>query len=115
METPNWVRPALFGGVAGAICLSVVGFTGAGWLTASKAAANASDRASVEVVAALLPICVHQAEADLNFADRLTGLKGKQQSFQRTAAVEGWGWATMPGSERPNSQLARACAEALNG
>ena len=115
METPNWVRPAILGGVVGAICLGVVGFAGAGWLTASKAAANASDRANIQVVAALLPICVHQAEADLNFADRLTSLKGKQQSFQRSAAVEGWGWATMPGSERSNSQLARACAEALNG
>lgn len=115
METPNWVKPAVLGGVVGAICLGIVGFTGAGWLTASKAAANASDRANSEVVAALLPICLHQAEADPNFATRLTSLKGKQQEFQRYSSVEEWGWATMPGSERANASLARACAAALNG
>jgi hypothetical protein len=115
METLNWVKPAILGGVIGAICLGVVGFTGAGWLTASKAAANSSDRPTAEIVAALLPICVHQAESNPKFADRLSSLKGKQQEFQRSASVEEWGWATMPGSERANSHLARACAEALNG
>lgn len=115
METPNWVRPAIFGGVVGAICLGVVGFTGAGWLTASKAAANASDRAHVEVVAALLPICLHQAKADPNYTNRLTSLKSKQQAYQRSSSVEEWGWATMPGTDRANTRLARACAESLYG
>lgn len=115
MNTPQWVKPAILGGVAGAVILGVVGFTGAGWLTASKASANASERASAEVVAALLPICIHQAESDPRFTDRLANLKGMQQSFQRSTAVEDWGWATMPGSERVNSRVARECAKSLNG
>lgn len=115
METPNWVKPAIFGGVVGAICLGVVGFAGAGWMTADKARVVSSDKATAEVVAALLPICVHQAEADPKFAARLTSLKGEQQSYQRSQSVEKWGWATMPGSDKTNARVARACAEALYG
>lgn len=115
METPSWAKPAIFGGVIGAICLGVVGFAGAGWMTAGKADVVSADRATADVVAALLPICVHQAEADPKYAARLTSLKDKQQSFQQTQAVEDWGWATMPGSDRTNSRVAVACAKSLIG
>ncbi len=115
METPKWVRPAIFGGVIGAICLGVVGFAGAGWMTAGKANVASSDRAAADVVAALLPICIFQAEADPKYTARLTSLKGQSQAYMRSQAVEGWGWATMPGSDRANSRVSVACAKSLIG
>lgn len=113
MTAPSWTKPAILGGVVGAICLGVVGFAGAGWMTASKAKAMSSDRAAAEVITALLPICLHQAEADPKYETRLTSLKAKQQAFQQSQSVDDWGWATMPGADRASSNLARACARKL--
>jgi len=113
MPAPSWTKPAILGGVVGAICLGVIGFSGAGWMTSSKARAMSSDRAAADVITALLPICLHQAEADPRYDARLTSLKSKQQAFQQSQSVEEWGWATMPGSDRARSNLARACARKL--
>jgi hypothetical protein len=113
MAAPSWTKPAIMGGIVGAICLGVVGFAGAGWVTESKARTMSADRSAADVVAALLPICLHQAATDPRYDARLVSLKGKQQAFQQTQSVEEWGWATMPGSERARSALARACARKL--
>lgn len=112
MSTPQWIKPAIMGAVVGAIGLAVVGFTGAGWMTASKAAVAASDRASIDVTAALLPICTSQAEADPKFGAKMETFKSKS-SYQQTEVVEEAGWATMPGSNNPNNRVARACAKKL--
>lgn len=113
MAAPSWTKPAIMGGIVGAICLGVVGFAGAGWVTESKARTMSSDRSAADVVAALLPICLHQAAADPKYDTRLVSLKAKQQAFQQSQSVDDWGWATMPGSERAHSSLARACARKL--
>jgi hypothetical protein len=114
MNTPQWLKPALIGAVIGAVALGFVGFKGAGWMTAEAASRSASSRSSGEVVAALLPICVVQAEADAKYPARLAKLKG-QPSYQQSQTVVESGWATMPGSEKPHLALSRECAKQLVG
>jgi pimeloyl-ACP methyl ester carboxylesterase len=112
MRNPEWLKPALYGGAVGAVVAAVVGFSWGGWVTASTAETQASDRAKKEVVAALLPICVAQSAADPEIGARLSELK-ETRSYQQAEFLMKTGWATMPGATDPDRALAKACAEAL--
>lgn len=112
MKNPEWLKPGLYGGAIGAIVVAIVGFSWGGWVTASTAESMASDRAKLEVVAALLPICVAQSAADPDSGARLSELK-ETRNYQRAEILMKTGWATMPGSTDPDRALANACAEKL--
>lgn len=114
MDAPEWTKPALLGAAVGAIGLAVVGFTWGGWMTAGQAATMASDQSRVDVVAALMPICVQQAGQDPQHLVMVEALKGAP-SYQRTDMVTKAGWATMPGSSDTNRRVAAACADKLAG
>jgi len=58
-ETKAAVRPALWGAVAEAIALAIVGFSWGGWVTVA-AETLARNSAATAVVAALTPICVEK-------------------------------------------------------
>ena len=82
------------------------GLPGLGWTTSGTAKAMAEEA----VTARLVPICVAQARrapaADLDaFADI--------KSWEQWQFVEKRGWATMPGSDSPERNVASPCAEAL--
>jgi hypothetical protein len=98
------VKPAIWGGVAGAIAISVIGFSQFGWTLGSTAERMANERAQAAVVAALTPICVekfqHQADAPAKLAEF-----SKVSSWDRRAIIEKGGWATIGGSDAPNSPL----------
>ena len=86
MNVRQWLKPAVIGGIIGVVALGFVGFKGAGWITAEAASRSASSRASEEVVAALPPICVIQAEPDARYPSRLAKLKG-QASYEQSRMV----------------------------
>ena len=106
--TKSW-KPALLGAGAGALAVSIIGFSWAGWVTASKAEVMAAERASTEVVAALTPLCIAQARADPGHTAKLVELK-EASRYQRSQILADSGWATLPGSDEPNRRLANACA-----
>jgi hypothetical protein len=112
MNTPEWLKPALLGAVAGAIALAVVGFSWGGWQTGGGADKMAADHARLEVVAALVPICIEQSRQDPKVNETLAMLK-ETSSYKRSDMVMDAGWATMPGSEDPNRSVASACMEQL--
>jgi len=112
MNNREWLKPALFGGVAGAIALAIVGFSWAGWVTGGTAEKMASEQARLEVVAALVPICLEQSSKDPEVTETLAQLK-EASSYQRSDMLMKAGWATMPGSSDPNRNVARACMEKL--
>lgn len=113
MNTPKWFKPGLYGAAVGAVALAVVGFSAGGWMTASKASEMASNRAHLEVVAALVPICLEQSKHDPDVTETLAQLKSAD-SYRRGDMLMKAGWATMPGSDGPNSYVARACAAKLS-
>jgi len=112
MEIPSEVKPALWGAVGGAIALAIVGFTWGGWVTGGAAETAAKQRASMAVVTALAPICVDKFRRQADASASLVELK-KASSWQQGTFVEKGGWATMPGTNSPDSAVAKACAETL--
>ena len=112
MNIPKTLKPGLFGAAIGAVALAIVGFSWGGWVTGGKAQQMASEQALFEVVAALVPICVEQSNQDPKVVETLAELKGAS-SYQRSNMLMEAGWATMPGSDDPNRQVATACMAAL--
>jgi len=72
----------------------------------------ADKRSKTAVVAALAPICVAQFQQESSFEIKLSELN-ETSSYQRAAFIQEGGWATMPGSEEGNRDVARACAEMI--
>jgi dienelactone hydrolase len=64
MNTPEWLKPGIYGAAVGAVALAIVGFSWGGWVTGGTAEKLASDQAKLEVVAALVPICLEQSSQD---------------------------------------------------
>lgn len=112
MKSPEWLKPALWGGAAGAVAISIAGFSWGGWVTGNTAEKMASERASAEVVAALVPVCLEQSRKDPRMAEQLAALE-EATSYNRRDIVMGYGWATMPGSDSPDRAVANACLERL--
>lgn len=113
-QVPEWLRPAAWGVVAGAVAVTIIGFT-AGWVvttgTAEEMAAQQKERA---VIAALTPVCVAQFKSlsQQQQQTQLAALQG-ESSWQRGDYVEEQGWATMPGTAEANPEVADACASEL--
>lgn len=107
------VRPAIWGAVVGAIAITIVGFWGFGWVVGSTADRMARDRSEAAVVVALTPVCIARFQAQADAGAKLADLKKVAQSWDRSSFIEKGGWATTPGSDTPNSDVARACAEKL--
>jgi hypothetical protein len=106
------LKPGIWGAVIGAAAISVVGFSTFGWTLGSTAERMAAERAQTAVVGVLAPICVekfqHQADASAKLIEFT-----KVSSWNRRSVIEKGGWATMPGTDTPNSAVASACAERL--
>jgi hypothetical protein len=112
MKVHPGVKPAVWGAVIGAVAFAVVGFSSLGWTLGSTAEKMATQRAETAVVAVLAPICVEKFQQQTDAAANLVAFK-KISSWDRRAAIEKGGWATMPGTDKPNSAVASACAEKL--
>ncbi|MGI9419899.1 MAG: hypothetical protein ACR2RA_18905 [Geminicoccaceae bacterium] len=106
-------KPILMGAIGGAVALAIVGFGLGGWVTGGTAEELAEDRADSAVVAALAPICVAQFQQQSGVDTRLSELS-EIRSFKRATYIVDGGWATMPGSEASNKDVARACAEMIS-
>ena len=106
------VKPAVWGAVAGAIAISVVGFSSMGWTLRSTAEHMAADRAESAVVSVLAPICVEKFQQQVDSAAKLIEFK-KAASWDQRSLIEKGGWATAPGTDKMNSAVATACAEKL--
>ena len=109
MQLPTWLKPATFGAGFGAVALAIVGFSWGGWVTAPKAQVMAADQAQEQLMAALVPICVSNANADPLATGLIAEMKDAT-SYKRSEILVGTGWATMPGTDAPNKKLAKACA-----
>jgi hypothetical protein len=116
MNKYSSVKPAVWGAVAGAVAISVIGFSQFGWTLGSSAERMANERAQTAVVTVLTPICVEkfrqQTEATAKLAE-FSAEFSKATSWDQRSIIEKGGWATISGSETPNSAVVTACAEKL--
>ncbi|MCU4653000.1 hypothetical protein N8I71_09165 [Roseibacterium sp. SDUM158016] len=113
MNAPEWLKPGAYGAVIGAIFVGVVGFTWGGWVTDGTANDRAMELSDNDVVAAMVPVCLDLARRDPARAAQLENIRAAS-TFQRRNALIDAGWATMPGSDTPNRDIAEACLAALD-
>src|SRR5690348_3431885 len=106
------LKPGIWGAVIGAAAISVIGFSSLGWTLGGTAERMAKERAQTAVVAVLAPICVEKFQHQADAAAKLIEFK-KTSSWDRRSIIEKGGWATVPGSDAPNSTVVSACAEQL--
>jgi hypothetical protein len=114
MNIPEWIKPAAWGAIVGAVGFTIVSLS-AGWMvTGGSAETQARLQADQAVIAALTPICVAQFKkvAEAGKERHLAALE-EESSWQQGNYVEEQGWATFPGNEEPNDDVAEACAEQL--
>jgi hypothetical protein len=113
MNLPEWLKPGLMGAAAGAAVLAYVGFSWGGWVTGGTAEKLASEQAQLEVVAALVPICLDQYQRDPNSGTTIAELKGASTYQRRDILIEA-GWATMPGATEASNSVANACVREIS-
>ncbi len=100
------------------ICLTViagtmlVGFAWGGWVTGGNSQRAATTLANTAVMQRLSSICVAQFQQDPAKETKLAELKAAS-SYQRGSYVSEQGWATMPGEEQADSNVAAECAKQL--
>jgi hypothetical protein len=66
-----------------------------------------------DVVASMVPVCLDMARSDPARADKLATIRAAS-TYQRRDAVMSAGWATVPGTDVPNRDIAQACLAALD-
>jgi hypothetical protein len=112
MKVSPSLRPGIWGAVIGAAVISVLGFSMLGWTLGGTAEQMAKERALNAVVDVLAPICVERFRQQADAAAKLTEFN-KASPWNRRLIIERSGWATVPGTDSPNSAVATACAERL--
>ena len=108
-----WLKPSIWGAVAGIIAIMILGFSQFGWVLGSKAEEMAHDRAVTAVADALAPVCAAkffaQADATAKFAD----LKKLASDYEQRNFVEKGGWAVATVSDAPNYRLVSECTKKI--
>ena len=107
-ESTAKIKYGIWGLIGGAVITMIIGFAWGGWTTASTADAM-SQKA---VVASQAAICVAQFVKQPDHAAKLEEFE-KVSSWTRGEFIEKGGWDKMPGQEKPDPDVARACAEGL--
>ncbi len=105
---------ALWGAVGGAAALAIIGFGFGGWVTGGKAADMAREQTGKAVVAALAPICADNFRHAKDVEANMGKLNAIAYGWEKGTYISEGGWATLPGSNEPNSGVAQACAELLS-
>jgi hypothetical protein len=113
MRSHPAIKPVAWGVVIGAVGMAAIGFWGLGWTLRGSAERMATSRAEAAVVDALTPICVARFRTQADAPAMLRELSKISTSWDRRSFIEKGGWATVPGSTAPNSDVATACAETL--
>jgi alpha/beta superfamily hydrolase len=112
MEMPKNISTILWSAAGGAAAAMIVGFSWGGWVTGGSARTAQTSASHDAVVVALAPICADRFRAQSDSATKIAEL-AKSSSWDRGNVVAKSGYATMPGSKDPDSDVARACGEML--
>ena len=106
-------KAILFWSVLAAVILTmIVGFNWGGWVTGGTAQKMAEVAAAKAVVERLSLICVDQFKQDPETAQKLIEFI-ETKPYQQDNYVTDQGWATMFGDEKPDRNVADACAKLI--
>jgi hypothetical protein len=108
-ETAGKIKYGVWGLIAGAVIAMIIGFAWGGWSTAATTQ-KISDEA---VLASQAAICVAQFIKQPNHEEKLKEL-AEISSYQRSNFIEKGGWDKMPGQEKADYGVSRACAAGID-
>jgi hypothetical protein len=107
-ESAAKVKYGIWGLIGGAVIAMILGFVWGGWTTSSTANATTAKA----VVSSQAAICVAQFVRQPNHEAKLKEFE-EVSSWTRGEFIEKGGWDKMPGQEKADPEVARACAEGL--
>lgn len=107
-ETASKVKFGVWGLICGTIITMIVGFAWGGWST-SGTTANMADEA---VLASQAAICVAQFMRSPDRASNLAEF-AELNSWTRHKFISKGGWDKMPGQEKADNGVSRACADGI--
>ena len=102
------MKYGIWGLIGGAVIAMILGFVWGGWTTSSTANAMSAKA----VVSSQAAVCVAQFVKQPDHEAKLKEF-GEVSSWTRPEFIAKGGWDKMPGQEKADSEVARACAEAL--
>ena len=108
-ESTAKVKYGIWGLIGGAVIAMILGFAWGGWTTAG-AAQGMTQKA---VLASQSAICVAQFVKQPNYPKKLEELEAIS-SWSRNEFIEKGGWDKMPGQEKADPDVSRACAEGVS-
>lgn len=107
-ETAGKVKFGVWGLICGAIIAMIIGFVWGGWTTGGTRQ-KMTDEA---VLASQAAICVAQFMKVSNYEEKLKEMQALD-SWKRREFIEKGGWDKMPGQEKADSSVARACVAGI--
>ncbi len=107
-ETAAKMKYGVWGLICGAIIAMILGFVWGGWTTSGTTRTMTKEA----VLASQAAICVAQFMKRPNHEKTLKELEAVD-SWKRAEAIEKGGWDKMPGQEKADYAVARACADGL--
>ena len=108
LQSAAKVKYGIWGLIGGAAIAMILGFMWGGWTTSSTA--NAATAKAV--VSGQAAICVAQFVKQPNHDAKLKEF-ADVSTWTRAEFIEKGGWDKMPGQEKADSEVARACAEGV--
>ena len=108
LETEGKIKYGVWGLVVGAVIAMIIGFAWGGWTTSSTTKTMTEEA----VLASQAAICVAQFMKEPNHEENLKEL-GKIDTWKRAEFIEKGGWDKMPGQEKADYAVSRACADGL--
>jgi len=107
-ETAGKVKYGIWSLILGGIVAMIIGFGWGGWTTAAT-----TQKISEEaVLASQAAICVAQFVKQPDHETKLKEL-GKVSNWDRNSFIEKGGWDKMPGQEKADYGVSRACVDGL--
>jgi hypothetical protein len=107
-ETQGKIKYGVWGLIVGAIIAMIIGFAWGGWTTSGTTKTMTEEA----VLASQAAICVAQFMKASNHEEKLKEFE-KVVSWKRFEFIEKGGWDKMPGQEKADWGVARACSDGL--
>jgi hypothetical protein len=107
-ESAAKIKYGVWGLVCGAVIAMIIGFVWGGWTTSGTTRTLTREA----VLASQAAICVAQFMKQPNHEEKLKTLE-QVSSWQRAEAIEKGGWDKMPGQDKADYAVARACTDGL--
>ena len=107
-ESKAKIKYGIWGLIFGAIIIMILGFGWGGWSTAAMTRTVSKEA----VLASQAAICVAQFMKETNQEEKLTEFE-KVGRYNRVEFIEKGGWDKMPGQEKANNGVAKACVDGL--